>query len=1215
MALHLAGAPSAHAASVIATVPVGSQPHGVAVNRRTNLIYVANTGGGSGNTVSVIEGLTNTVSTTLVVGLEPFGVAVNPLTSRIYVSNHVSDSVSVIDGDPLSPNFHTVIATIPVGNEPEEFAINPLTNRIYVSNWNAGAASTVSVIDGASNTVLTNIVVGDGPDGVAVDPGTNRIWVANFYSGTISVISGATQTVVNTIPGLTTANDLDYDPLTNRLYVTLYTANQIAAIDATSSATLATVPVGGSPDGVALGVFGNRAYVANAASDNLSVIDTVLHRVLETIGLQNAPREATFNPLTRRLYVSNSGSNSVSVLEDPSECCDMSTTTPGGLLTVTGAGRFEMRFNPVTGGGIDQFFDLASDPGRSRDLAGGEPAWNSYPALFIDRIWYDVYPGASAFGQSAGDGFGQDSSVHLLEATPTRVKVRQETVYHHSLVQGTGFRIPALKGLGDYSIYGVGRLALKWQRRAFGPITWGGGPASLGAAELDWVVHRDTAVPALNAWNVYRPTTGLLPPNTNGGLGSGSDDFLVMKGDSASVRSDFLATLFSDWPDAQVTAHKDFSGSDKAAFLAWDDNRTGAAGPHIRNWVAGNADTFNFLTSFRPTNLADHLDAAVTTRASDYRIPAPISLFQGTRWADAAENTAGASDFYNESEAAYVFDFEADGVEFDISGSLAAPVYKPFFKIRQWQSLQPPTYVGLEGRRLSAGVDYFADVKPVSRSYFVEALSWHCTFESTSACTPGTGLDVGGAGSAALVGAILPGRYGNAADFTSDLDSATAGTAGSADFSAVIGAVEFWYQPHYDHDDGARHLIWFNQSGAAANFHCFFLEKNGFDELRFSVLVNYGDAGCTVPDGNSINQFLAAPAAGFGWRTNDWVHIKATWNAGGGLKKLRLFADGRELAFSGSYTAPPSHGPTVFGGCSSFLLCPGGMNGNANGQIDEPHIYTGLDGASGEALRSIAHAGLLADPSEYLADAGRNFEVGLQPVDGAFRGKYLYIGSDARFHGLNVDLLTLGTGANPGGLQWEYWDGTKWANLEAVAGFTDTTQSLMQSGRLHWTLTPPNWSPFSVDGGPDLYYARVYLIGAPYASFPTERRIKTDILLFQYCGDVAAGAQTFDFPLSGTADLSIAKTDSQISAVPGASITYTITVTNNGPDTVTSLTVNDPVPGAISSPSFTPSTGVYDGITGLWTGLNLTSTQSVQLTFAGTIDPFARGGLLNTATV
>ena len=97
--------------------------------------------------------------------------------------------------------------------------------------------------------------------------------------------------------------------------------------------------------------------------------------------------------------------------------------------------------------------------------------------------------------------------------------------------------------------------------------------------------------------------------------------------------------------------------------------------------------------------------------------------------------------------------------------------------------------------------------------------------------------------------------------------------------------------------------------------------------------------------------------------------------------------------------------------------------------------------------------------------------------------------------------------------------------------------------------------------------------------------------------------------------LSITKSDGKTTVVPGTSDTYTITVTNNGPSTVSSLTLTDPIPSAFLNPVFTPSVGTYTSATGLWSGLNLASGQSVSLTLSGTIDPAATGSISNTATV
>ena len=77
--------------------------------------YVANL---SSNTVSVIDTATNTVVATVPVGSDPFGVAVTPDGAIAYVANFISNTVSVID----TAN-NTVVATVTVGTFPNDIAI------------------------------------------------------------------------------------------------------------------------------------------------------------------------------------------------------------------------------------------------------------------------------------------------------------------------------------------------------------------------------------------------------------------------------------------------------------------------------------------------------------------------------------------------------------------------------------------------------------------------------------------------------------------------------------------------------------------------------------------------------------------------------------------------------------------------------------------------------------------------------------------------------------------------------------------------------------------------------------------------------------------------------------------------------------------------------------------------------------------------------------
>ncbi len=100
---------------VIARVPTGPYPEGVAYNTATGRIYVTNEGqkdsGGGGNSVSVtmtvIDGQTFDVLGTLKVGRSPDGVEADPQLRRIYVSLEDSDAVLEVSDSvnlPLTPN-------------------------------------------------------------------------------------------------------------------------------------------------------------------------------------------------------------------------------------------------------------------------------------------------------------------------------------------------------------------------------------------------------------------------------------------------------------------------------------------------------------------------------------------------------------------------------------------------------------------------------------------------------------------------------------------------------------------------------------------------------------------------------------------------------------------------------------------------------------------------------------------------------------------------------------------------------------------------------------------------------------------------------------------------------------------------------------------------------------------------------------------------------
>jgi DNA-binding beta-propeller fold protein YncE len=191
-----------------ASVRVGPGPFAIALNRVTRSIYVTNV---RARTVSVIDGRRcNAVEVrgcarrpaNVNVGQTPGGIAVNSRTNTIYVTGESSNDVSVIDGTACNARVKRGCSRPPArvvaGAGARGIAVDEATNTVYVANT---VENTVSVIDGAScnGTVRSGCgkrpaaaPVGVSPRRVAVDELTNTIYVTNAGSNSVTMLNGRT---------------------------------------------------------------------------------------------------------------------------------------------------------------------------------------------------------------------------------------------------------------------------------------------------------------------------------------------------------------------------------------------------------------------------------------------------------------------------------------------------------------------------------------------------------------------------------------------------------------------------------------------------------------------------------------------------------------------------------------------------------------------------------------------------------------------------------------------------------------------------------------------------------------------------------------------------------------------------------------------------------------------------------------------------------------
>jgi YVTN family beta-propeller protein len=193
---------------IAATVRVGPVPFTVALNPATRSLYVTDLGA---QTVSIIDvGSCNARTVrgckrrpaTVNVGETPGGIAVDERTNTIYVTGETSNDVSVIDGKTCNARVRSGCRHRPVriaaGLGARGIAVNEVTHTVYVANT---AANTVSVIDGArcNGSVHSGCgrraavaAVGISPRRVAVDERTNTVYVTNAGSDTVTMLDGRT---------------------------------------------------------------------------------------------------------------------------------------------------------------------------------------------------------------------------------------------------------------------------------------------------------------------------------------------------------------------------------------------------------------------------------------------------------------------------------------------------------------------------------------------------------------------------------------------------------------------------------------------------------------------------------------------------------------------------------------------------------------------------------------------------------------------------------------------------------------------------------------------------------------------------------------------------------------------------------------------------------------------------------------------------------------
>lgn len=322
--------------TVIATIPVGLEPYGVAVRPDGKEVYVANS---ESDNISVIDVLSNTVVATIAVGNFPFGITFTSDGSKAYIVNARDDNVSVID---VSTRL-VVGSTISVGSFPLGIVLSPDDSKIYVTNY---SSNTVSIIN-VSNNSVSNIAVKTRPLGVAISADGTKVYVTNelgdvIGKGALSIIDISTNTIVETLDQTEqNLKALAVSPTGDFYMVDGNWTGGIIEVDPGYQISTHSVEDGimNSFYGVDINEDGSQLFLPDGINGKMILYSTLTHSVITTIAVGNRPYgfgnfyvKTTLEIADPTAYASSQGDIVNVVFDGGGDCAATTTITFGNTL-------------------------------------------------------------------------------------------------------------------------------------------------------------------------------------------------------------------------------------------------------------------------------------------------------------------------------------------------------------------------------------------------------------------------------------------------------------------------------------------------------------------------------------------------------------------------------------------------------------------------------------------------------------------------------------------------------------------------------------------------------------------------------------------------------------------------------------------------------------------------------------------------------------------
>jgi YVTN family beta-propeller protein len=283
---------------VVATVPVGSDPHEVIASTDGKTAYVTIYGGGSLHEINVIDlieqkALPN-IDTKPLMG--PHGITF--VGGKVWFSAEGTKTVGRYD--PATGKIDWVMGT---GQDRTHMIyVTPDMKEVFTTNV---SSATVSILKDSlikprpfpngvtlpphEDWVQTLITVGKGSEGFDVSPDGKELWTAGADDGIITVVDLAAKQVKASIDAkVNGANRLKFTPDGKRVLVSSLRTGDLFVFDAATRKPIKTISTGHGGAGILVDDDGSRAFIGCTGDNYVAVVDLKTLTVTGHINIKGA---------------------------------------------------------------------------------------------------------------------------------------------------------------------------------------------------------------------------------------------------------------------------------------------------------------------------------------------------------------------------------------------------------------------------------------------------------------------------------------------------------------------------------------------------------------------------------------------------------------------------------------------------------------------------------------------------------------------------------------------------------------------------------------------------------------------------------------------------------------------------------------------------------------------------------------------------------------